>query len=104
MYNYIISKNNIPIKRYKLINIDKDEKWFYKGVSYYLYWTIGYHSEIMNTISNVYQSNFNEKYGNHIIEKYIIWQNLNTNFKRKILRLIKLNLYMVFPICLILKE
>ena len=46
MYNYIITKNNIPKTRYKLINIDKDGNCFYKCVSYFLYGTIAYHREV----------------------------------------------------------
>ena len=37
MYNYIITKNNIPKTQYRLINIDKDGNCFYKCVSNFLY-------------------------------------------------------------------
>ena len=60
MYNYIITKNNIPNKCYKQINIDKDGNCFYKCVSYFLYGTIDYHREIRNTISNVCKANLEE--------------------------------------------
>ena len=60
MYNYIISKNNITKKQYKLINIDKDGNCFYKCVSYFLYGTIAYHREVRNTISNVCKANLEE--------------------------------------------
>ena len=55
MYNYIITKNNIPKTQYRLINIDKDGNCFYKCVSNFLYWTIAYHREIMNAISKCLQ-------------------------------------------------
>ena len=60
MYNYIITKNNIPNKYYKLINIDKDGNCFYKCVSYFLYGTIDYYREVRNTISNVCKVNLKE--------------------------------------------
>ena len=60
MYNYIITKNNIPNKCYKQINIDKDGNCFYKCVSYFLYGTIDYHREIRDIISNVCKANLEE--------------------------------------------
>ena len=60
IYNFIKTKNIIPYRRHKLINIDKDGNRFYKSVSYLLYGTIEYHSEVRNTISNQYEANLEE--------------------------------------------
>ena len=59
MYNYIIGKN-IPDNSYKLIKIDKKGNCFYRCVSFYLYGTVKYHSEIRETISKICIENIEE--------------------------------------------
>ena len=60
MYNYIIEKKNIPQNSYKLNKIDKEGNCFYRCVSFYLYGTVKYHSEIRKTISKICIENIEE--------------------------------------------
>ena len=60
MYNYIISKENIPSNKYKLIKVKKDGNCFYSCLSTFLYCNPNFHTELREIIAYICKENINE--------------------------------------------